>query len=211
MVQNLKFEEDKLEWDYNIPKSLSYELIEDDNCYLCKDKALGIWTAKYLTANVPYDKILELIDIHFGDIVTREMLLEHKRHIRISFMLDTEIRNKAIDDIKKIESDLGAKVDEKKALESQIRSMYARKIYMESNGIYDKTYVEINKTLKSLIELKLKMKNELGDHQTKTSLEDIIKINVNVNQQQAVVENKEESHESITVEQERRRKKKLTN
>ena len=66
----LKFEEDRLSWDYNIPRSVIFEFVNYNNCPICQHEEIREWTAPYIVALVPFDRVCYLLKKYFDYVTT---------------------------------------------------------------------------------------------------------------------------------------------
>ena len=172
----LQLETNKLIWDYDIPQSLEYLIEPNDQCPICRNTGVKIWSAPFIVANIPYDQIYGVLEKYYGFIATPEMIDEHRKHIRVNIVTDAELEREFKEQMKLIESDTPIQIDEKQVLESLIRGLFARKLFLEKTQTYGKEYALITQQLKQAIELKLRMKDELKEASEKVALEDVIKL-----------------------------------
>jgi len=178
----LEIEANRLEWNYNVPKSLRYLFIEEANtqCPLCKNQEVRNWSAPYIMAGVSYEDLTKILFDYFNFHTTPELIEWHRKHIRVKYNPNNDIRKQAIKEMEYIESDLPKQIDEKQVMESAIRSLQAKKLKMDAaaDGEYDvKEYVMVCQQLNKWVELKLKMNKELPESGN-VSLADLIKIGV---------------------------------
>jgi hypothetical protein len=176
LVKDLKFLEDELEWKYNIPRSLRFVYNKVENCKICSNSEVNDWIDPYVVAGVPFSELKNILKEHFLFEIEENDIDGHKNHIKTKFYGDDEIKNNIIEQIKQIESDIPRVIDEKQVLESSIRSLYARKLYLEKIGEYGFEYKTIVSQLKNFLELKLKMKGELVDENVRVSIADLVKL-----------------------------------
>jgi predicted house-cleaning noncanonical NTP pyrophosphatase (MazG superfamily) len=169
-------EVNKMIWDYDIPQSIDYLVEIHDNCEICKNTDVKDWSAPFIAANVNYDQIIKAIEKMFGFITTPEIIANHRTHIKTNIVTDAEVKSSFKRQMELIESDTPKKIDEKVALESLIRGLYARKQFLEKTDQYGKEYIFNAQQLKQAIELKLKMKNELQEPSERATLHDIVKL-----------------------------------
>jgi len=168
-------EADRLDWDYNVPKNVIFEYRNGENCPICQDNGIKSWISPYLVANVPSEKLIPIINKYFGVLLNNDIVNEHKTHIFCKHQADDEVREKVEKEMRMIESDLPSKVNEDYLLESSLRSLYNRKLEMDSKGEYGKEYVMLIQQITKMIELKKKIKMQIPDSIT-VSLKDLIKV-----------------------------------
>jgi len=180
----LEKDEEKLRWNYNICRNAEYKVIKRDNCPICQEEALCDWLSPYLTADVPYDVLSSMVHRNFKMIIDEDCLEEHKNHIIVHHLSDEEVRKKAASDFHLILSDPdNSKVDEKKAMDSVIRSLYGRKLLLEKEGKLGSEYLATCEELRKYVEMKLKLKKELPEESTKIDLKDLIKLDIHGQEQ----------------------------
>jgi hypothetical protein len=170
--------EKKLEWDYNVPRCYAFKIKEDENCSICRNAIVSKWLSPFLISDIPYDKIISILKNEFNFDVTENILTDHKNHIEATYTGDDAIKKKAMEDIATIEADLVGKTNEEMVIESAIRSLYARKLFYEKTGTYDREYREILAELNKWVTLKAKMKDKIVDQTVRVSLSDIINLNI---------------------------------
>ena len=174
---SIELEEERLQWNYNIPITAKFKIIKSLDCNLCSEENLIAWLSPYLYAELPFDVLSTIIYRKFGIIVDENSLAEHKKHVLIVYKTDNDIKEAAIKDFETIMSDVNSDdVDEKKAMDSCIRSLYARKLLFEKEGNVGRDYLMTCDELRKYIEMKLKLKKELPDETVKINLSDIIKM-----------------------------------
>lgn len=163
---------DKLEWENNIPKNVSYLFTGD--CEICKNLAIAKITAPYFVGNVTTKELHILFDnINFP--VTDDLINSHREHISATFNRDDKVEKTARKDMSLIESDLPKQIDEKIVIDSTLRGLYARRLYLEQKGKYDeREYKEIVAQLHNFTSLKLKMKGAIKDDDAPLSIKDLI-------------------------------------
>jgi len=166
----------ELEWEFNIPKGLRYHFKGD--CEICKDNKLALETAPYFVGDVGIEKMKLLLSLMNYPYATDEIIIEHKKHIKSEFMPDEVVANKINDDMVMISQDLPQKIDEEKVLESSIRGLYARKLYLEKTTDYGKEYREIVAQLHQFLALKYKVNGKMPEQGDKAKLSDIISASV---------------------------------
>lgn len=189
----LRDEERKLQWEYNVPFFLEFDFKKTEGCTICADEKVKKWSAPYLVANVPYDKIVYLLQKWFGFKTTEQVLENHRDHIIEVFKGDEDLRNKIIEDMKIIDQELGQEIDEKKVLESTLRSLYARKLLLEKEGkINTREWFEVVSKIIRAVELKAKIKGDIKEgveqHVSMGDLIDVRALGVNVNATRAGTE-----------------------
>jgi len=170
-------EEEELFWKYNIPEIAKFKVKYTESCNVCNAPLEFVeWLSKFLVTNIPIDALQNVVRKKFNIIIDSESLLCHRMHILVEYQTNEEIRTQATEDFKKIESDLPKITDEKKAMETAIRMLYAKILDMEHRGDTGKEFLMAIRELKGLIEMKLKLTNELPADDVRLNLSDIIKI-----------------------------------
>jgi len=173
-------EEEELYWKYSIPTTATFKVKYTENCAICNDNVEFIeWLSKFLVANIPNDILQNAIKIKFNIVVDSDTLQYHKLHILTEYKTKEEIRQKAIEDFESIESDLPRISNEKKAMETAIRMLYAKILEMEQRNNTGREFLMSIHELKGLIEMKLKLTNELPADDVRLNLADIIKMGDN--------------------------------
>lgn len=172
----LREEEKKLEWEYNVPFYLSFSYKDAPSCTICKAEKIRDWLSPFIVANVPYDKLVFLLKRYFDFETTESIIENHRKHIIASYDPDNDLNDKVIADMKIINAEMGAKIDEKQVLESALRSLHARKLLLEKNANYGGEWFNVVSKLTKLIELKLKMKGEIKEGETKVNIGDLIDV-----------------------------------
>jgi len=166
----LRDEERKLQWEYNVPFFLEFRFKDTKECTICANEKIRRWSAPFLVANVPYDKIVYLLKKHFNFVTTEEVLENHRDHIIEVFRGDEELRNKITEEMKLIDQEIGSIIDERKVLESTLRSLYARKLLLEKDGkVGTREWFEIISKIIRTVELKAKIKGDIKEG-TKTTI-----------------------------------------
>ena len=168
-------EADRLEWDYNVPKNITFEYTDAPNCIICFNDKLREWLSPFLVANVPAEKLTPILEKYFGVLLNIDAINEHRNHIVAKYQADDSIRESAEEQIKRIESDLPTKIDEDAALESTLRGLMARKLQLEKLKEYGQEYVKLAQQITKIVELKKKIKKELPTDLNIT-LKDLIKV-----------------------------------
>lgn len=181
----LEHELRKMEWDYNFPKTAVYGVNESETCPICKNTILREWIAPLICAKVEYNRINYLTEKYFNFTTTPEMIDVHAKHITVKFEYNKDVEDKAKEQMRLIESDLVIKIDEKAIIESTLRSLTARKLFLENEGNYGKEYRDIIYQLHRWTELKLKSKGELVDQTMRVTLDDLISVNVGGNKDES--------------------------
>jgi len=174
----LRDEERKLQWEYNVPFFLEFKFKKTESCTICENEKVRKWSAPFLVANVPYDKIVFLLQRHFNFKTTEEVLENHRDHIIEVFKGDEELRNKIIAEMKLIDQEIGQQIDEKKVLESTLRSLYARKLLLEKmDKIGSREWFEVISKIIRTVELKAKIKGDIKEgSETKIHLGDLVDV-----------------------------------
>lgn len=168
--------ENKLNWDYNIPRSLTYGFVKRDtiNCSICENMEIAHYTAPFMSSGVPYDDIARLILLRFGMEIPEVVIGMHKDHIVCTYIPDGELDRRIMEDMQIIETDTTSPIDMNILMESTIRGLNARRLYLEKTGTYGKEWTDIIQQLKQWTEIKLKKTGELPDDDI--SLKDLIKL-----------------------------------
>ena len=176
----LSDKEESLFWKYNVPLNVECNIRVAENCPICEgDEYFREWLSRYLISNIPTDVLQQFIEENFGMIVDSAVLTEHRSHIIVKYLTDEEIRKKAAEDFGAIMSDLDSKgIDEKKAMDTSIRMLYAKILQMQKEGETGKEFLMAIHELKTYIEMKLKMKRELPEESNKLDLKDMVRIDV---------------------------------
>jgi len=171
---------DRLTWDYNVPINVNFTVIKDSECSICNSNIISLEdSAPFFFSNIPSDILIDFIYEEYNVNITEEEIIEHKKHIEKKNEKDNDIRNQANEQIKLIESDLPQIIKPEDAMESAIRSLYARKLYLEKTNDYaTKEYMTIINSLKGWVEMKLKTENKIVENKESQgiSLLDLIKI-----------------------------------
>lgn len=181
MVENelipydLRSFENKLNWDYNIPRTLSYSITHETGCMICENQDIAHYIAPFMTSGVPYDKVIQLIMLKFGIKVTEDVLAKHKNHIICTYIPDGELEKRIMSDMRIIETDNTSTMDTNVVIESTIRGLNARRLFLEKTNTYGKEWTDIIQQLKQWTELKLKKLGDLPSDDD-VSAKDLIKI-----------------------------------
>lgn len=181
MVELITEREQNFFWKYRIPVNIECQLKRADSCPICTgDERFANWLSRFLISDVPTDVLQKFIDDNFNMYIDDSILIEHRKHIIVHYLTDAEVREKAVEDFTTIMSDLDSgSIDEKKAMDTSIRMLYAKILQMQKAGDTSKEFLMSMHELKSFIEMKLKMKRELPEESTKINLAEIIKIDLN--------------------------------
>lgn len=173
----LEDEINKIEWEHRIPKSveLNFDEKEDKNCPICKNREANVAFSPFILFDVPNEKIIPLMKEYFSLEVDVKIIKEHKNHVVKKSSIDSEIKDRAIEDLKLIESDITSQVDEKKIIESSLRSLFAKKLEFEKKGDTGKAYRDVMFQLEKWTELKLKTKGKIQESVMTVPLVDLIK------------------------------------
>ena len=170
--------ENKLNWDYNIPRSLTYGFRkrESEHCPICENMEIAHYTAPFTTSGVPFDDIARLILLRFGFEMPTMVIEKHKKHIICTYIPDGELDKRIMEDMQIIETDTTSQIDMNVLIESTIRGLNARRLFLEKTATYGKEWTDIIQQLKQWAEIKLKKTGELPDD-TGVTMSDLIKLN----------------------------------
>ena len=172
----LDFFETEFNWNYKIPKGVNIILDKKPSCPICRNDKFNLWSAPYIIAKVDTNKLIEAAK-DFDLIITPEIIISHRKHIDIVPLIDENVRTNAKEAMKLIESDLPEKINEKQLLESNLKTLWGRRLYLEKEGLQNtKEYMDVIGAIEKHISLKLKMKGEIADSTVNISLSDIIKV-----------------------------------
>ena len=159
-----------------MPKGVNLILKNIPSCPICQHDEFNAWSAPYFIAKVPSTKLIEAAK-EIELVLKDEHIIEHANHIKAIPLIDKDIRTKAIDAMKLIESDLPEKIDEKQLLESNLRTLWGRRLYLEKTGNQGtKEYMDTISAIEKHIALKLKLKGEIDNSVVNVSLADVIKM-----------------------------------
>jgi hypothetical protein len=163
-------------WHYAVPKGVNYIFHRDENCVICNNDDFNNWSARFIIAGVDMEKLADAARECFNLQINAEVIIGHKMHFRMVTAYDENLKEESFNKMKLIESELVAPVDERKLLESNLQSLWHRKIILEKIGKQDaKEYIEIISAIKDHIALKAKLKGELQEY-VPIGLADILKI-----------------------------------
>jgi hypothetical protein len=168
--------ETEFNWNYKVPKGVNFVLKNVPGCPICQHEEYNTWSAPYFIANVPSDRLIAAAK-EFKLVLKDEHIKEHAHHVKATPLIDGDIRTKAIDTMKLIESDLPEQINEKQLLESNLKTLWGRRLYLEKSGQQDtKEYMDTINAIEKHIALKLKLKGEIDDSKVNISLADVIKL-----------------------------------
>lgn len=170
--------EARTRWDYEVPTTLDFVFI-GKGCKICTHTVIATFSAPFLVAKVPYDKILSIIKERFEIEIPEEALIGHESHIRVSYESDEELKEKHIEDLKLIQSDATIKhINEEKVIDSCLRSLYAKMLLMQKEGRdTDDGYLMLLAELGKWADRKVKLKsNQTEDRKETPDLKDVIKV-----------------------------------
>ena len=170
--------EARTRWDYEVPSALEFIFV-GKGCKICAHTVIATFSAPFLVAKVPYDKIIAIIKERFEIIIPEEALIVHEPHVRVSYESDEELKEKHIGDLKLIQSDSSMEqINEEKVIDSCLRSLYAKMLLMQKNGQdMEDGYLLLLAELGKWADRKVKLKiNQPQDRKETPNLEDVIKV-----------------------------------
>lgn len=178
MEEMLSALEARTRWDYEVPSTLEFVFI-GEGCKICAQSVIAKFSAPFLVAKVPYNKIIAIIKERFEIDIPEEVLTAHESHVRVSYQTDEELKEKHIDDLRLIQSDaMMEQINEEKVIDSCLRSLYAKMLLMQKSGQdTEDSYLVLLAELGKWADRKVKLKmNEPEDKKETPNLEDVIKI-----------------------------------
>jgi len=154
--------EDTLIFDFNIPIGTEFELLKIDNrCLICENEDVAKESAPFFFSETPTNELVSFMKEKYNLALLPEEIDEHRSHIRPIY--DDELRDLAKRDLKLIESDIRSKINEEDVIESNIRSLNARRLVLEKTGEYGREWRDTTQTLHKWVELKLKKEKKIED------------------------------------------------
>ena len=154
-------ETDKLFFDYEIPIGREFELTPVSGCPICDNPEINEETAPFFDSTIPLDELIEWVQRNYNITLSEKDCEVHCTHIRAIY--DDEMKQRAKDDMAIIDSDIPKVVNEEDVIESTIRGLYARKLYLEKTGDYGAEYIKVTQNLHKWVELKLKKEKKIED------------------------------------------------
>lgn len=176
LYMNIYNLEAKLRLSYDIPDYLSFTIENDNNsCPLCKDKDIFHFSAPFIEADVPYNKIVELIKGKFGISISEDIIYDHIPHFSSKFDRDASLQERQKREMMLLKSSLPAKANLDEVIEDNIVGLQSRLLEIRAGeNVGGKEFIETSKTLMNWIALKKKLIGELNDSTT-IDLSDVIK------------------------------------
>lgn len=154
-------ETDKLFFDYDIPIDTEFELSPVPGCPICDNPEINEETAPFFDSTIPLDELIEWIQRNYNITLSEEDCEEHCNHI--NGLYDEEMKERTKEDMKIIDSDIAKVVDEEDVIESTIRALYARRLFLEKTNEYGAEWVKVTQSLEKWVTLKLKKDKKIED------------------------------------------------
>ena len=176
LYMNIYNLEAKLRLSYDIPDYLSFIKKDDnDSCPLCKNKDIFYFSAPFIEADVPFNKIVELIKGKFDISISEDIIYDHLPHFSSKFNRDANLQERQKREMLLLKSSVPRKANLDEVIEDNIIGLQSRLLEIRaSENIGGKEFIETSKTLMNWIALKKKLIGELNDNTT-IDLSDVIK------------------------------------
>lgn len=153
--------EDTLLFEYNILTNTPFDIISEPSCIICQNKEVARESAKFFFSDIPSDILMNLMTEKFNMALTTQEIDCHKKHVKPVY--DEELKTRAEEDFRLIESDIVKQVNGEDAVESTIRALQARRLMLEKTSDYGKEWINVCQTLHKWVELKFKKEKKIED------------------------------------------------
>ncbi len=165
---------------HSIPNYLSFDFSEKSNksssCPLCSNSDIFKYINPFIEANVPYDKVIDLIMSKFELLISKDIIDNHRLHYIVSFNSNNNLVRRQIEESNIINSSIHNKVDTDIVISDAISGLHARMHELSAYGdIQSKEYIETSKSLMNWVGLKKKIDGELSDS-SGLDLSDVIRL-----------------------------------
>lgn len=167
--------ENELYFDYKISRTITFIRTDEPGCKICEDDEVASYVAPFLSSKAPIEKVQKLLFLKFGNIIDKDILLEHRKHINCVYNTDEELKELGIRDLELIESEVPDIINEDKIIENQIRQLQALAIRYRKEGETN-GFLKCSSLLIKWVELKKKLKSELVTGTQNYKVADIINL-----------------------------------
>ena len=169
--------EEEIMFDYNIQTTSMFNInVESNpNCPICKNVDIAKESAPFFYSTIPNDVLVEFMKEKYGLDLIEKDIEEHRTHVKL--LHDEELQRKISEDYDLIDGDKSKKTNDDTIIESSIRALYARRLFLEKKSEFGKEWLETTDKLKGWIELKLKKEKKIDDNpEFSVSFGDLLKL-----------------------------------
>lgn len=166
-------------WRYKVRFGFFYEHNGGAECPICSNKNIAQYIAPFIVSKVPYSVIIQLLDKKFQMVLTEDDIMFHRPHIKVIADKDGRMRERFMNDMEEIQSEISADISVESVINSSLRSLQAEKLRRERfSQTNEPEYLRIMDQLGKWADLKLKLDSKKTSQETdKVSIHDLIRVN----------------------------------